>query len=120
MTVMPKTYVLGCENWLFPANVSLTATPKPLIAMTDTEPTSEHIEMYTAGFVRPYFGTTRYIITRLKTRTVKQYIMKPVIVVSTNAVACNIHDRYDWATAKCENYSMVSHLTGPRRYDVGW
>ena len=81
-TVTPNTYVLGCENWLLPANVSLTATPKPLIAMTDTEPTSEHIEMYTRGFVRPYFGTTPYIMTMLNTRTVKQYIIKPSIHTS--------------------------------------
>ena len=45
ITVMPNTYVLICVNWLFPAKVSFTATPKPLIAITDTEPTSEHIEM---------------------------------------------------------------------------
>ena len=81
-TVIPKMYVLGSMNWLLPASVSFTATPKPLMAMTETEPTSEHIEMYTMGFVRPYLGATRYIITRLKTRTVKQYIMKPGDTVS--------------------------------------
>jgi hypothetical protein len=32
-------------NWLFPPNVSLTATPKPLIAMIDTEPTKEQMDM---------------------------------------------------------------------------
>lgn len=52
-TTIPNTYVLGCENWFFPANVSLTAMPKPLIAITDTEPTSEQMEMYTSGFERP-------------------------------------------------------------------
>lgn len=45
MVTMPKTYVLGCENWLLPARVSLTATPKPLMDMTETEPTTEQMEM---------------------------------------------------------------------------
>ena len=58
-TVMPKTYVLGWLNWLFPESVSFTATPNPLMAITETEPTREHMEMYTVGFVRPYLGTTR-------------------------------------------------------------
>ena len=44
-TTMPKTYVLGCVNWLLPLKVNLTATPNPLIAITDTEPTNEQIEM---------------------------------------------------------------------------
>jgi len=44
-TTMPKAYVLGWVNWLFPPNVSFTATPKPLIAMIDTEPTKEHMDM---------------------------------------------------------------------------
>ena len=56
--MMPKTYVLGCVNWLLPANVNLTATPKPLMAIMEIEPTREQIEIYTTGFVRPYFGTT--------------------------------------------------------------
>ena len=56
--MIPKTYVLGCVNWLLPANVNLTATPKPLMAIMETEPTREQIETYTMGFVRPYFGTT--------------------------------------------------------------
>lgn len=76
-TVTPNTYVLGWENWLWPARVSLTATPKPLMAITDIDPTREQMEIYTAGLVRPYLGTTAYIMTRLNTRTVKQYIMKP-------------------------------------------
>lgn len=41
---MAKTQVLGCVSWLFPANVSLRATPKPLMAMIDIEPTKEQME----------------------------------------------------------------------------
>lgn len=44
MVTMPNTYVLGWVNWLFPAKVNLTATPVPLMAMTETDPESEHIE----------------------------------------------------------------------------
>ncbi len=44
-TRMPKTYVAGRVNWLLPENVSLTATPRPLIAMTETEPTREQMEI---------------------------------------------------------------------------
>lgn len=43
--MMPKTYVLGWENWFFPPNVSFTATPKPLMAMTEMDPTVEQIEI---------------------------------------------------------------------------
>lgn len=42
VTIM-KTYVEGCENWLFPAKVSLRAMPNALTDMTDTEPTREQI-----------------------------------------------------------------------------
>lgn len=48
-----KTYVLGCVNWLLPDSVSLTAMPKPLMAMIEIEPATEQIEMYTKGFERP-------------------------------------------------------------------
>lgn len=30
--------------------------PKPLIAIIETEPTREHMEIYTSGFDRPYLG----------------------------------------------------------------
>lgn len=39
MTVMPNTYVLAEVNWLLPPRVSLTAIPKPLIAMMEMLPT---------------------------------------------------------------------------------
>ena len=41
---MMKTYVEGYVNWLLPLRVSFRAIPKALIAMTDTDPTVEHIE----------------------------------------------------------------------------
>ena len=75
--MVPNTYVVGCVNWLLPANVNLTATPKPLIAIMETEPTREQIEIYTMGFVRPYFGTTEYIMKRENTTTQKQYNRNP-------------------------------------------
>jgi len=43
-TTIAKTYVLGCVSWFFPANVSLSATPNPLTAMMDIEPTMEQID----------------------------------------------------------------------------
>jgi hypothetical protein len=52
-TTAPKRYVVKCVSWLLPANVSLSAMPKPLIAMTDTEPTSEQMDRYTMGLVWP-------------------------------------------------------------------
>jgi hypothetical protein len=69
---MPNTYVLGWVNWLFPANVNLIATPAPLIAMTEIEPASEQIEIYTSGFLVPTRGDTRYIMNSENTRATKQ------------------------------------------------
>ena len=57
-TTMAKTYVLGCVSWFFPARVSFSATPNPLMAMTEMEPTSEQMEMYTNGSRVPYRGET--------------------------------------------------------------
>jgi hypothetical protein len=37
-------YVLASVNWFLPFSVSLTAIPKPLIAMTEMDPASEHID----------------------------------------------------------------------------
>jgi hypothetical protein len=45
ITTIANAYVEGCENWLFPANVSLRAIPNALTAMTDTDPTVEQIDM---------------------------------------------------------------------------
>ena len=69
--IIAKTYVLRWLNWLFQFNVNFKATPNPLIAITDTEPISEQIEMYTNGFERPYFGATAYIMTRVYISTEK-------------------------------------------------
>lgn len=44
-TVKAKIHVPALHSWLLPANVNLSATPKPLTAMTETDPTSEQIEM---------------------------------------------------------------------------
>jgi hypothetical protein len=41
---MINTYVEGCENWLLPAKVSLTAIPNALTDMTETDPTVEQID----------------------------------------------------------------------------
>lgn len=43
-TTARKRYVVKCVSWLLPAKVSLSAMPKPLMAMTETEPTKEQIE----------------------------------------------------------------------------
>lgn len=57
-TVIAKIHVPALHNWLFPANVNLSAIPSALTAMTEIEPTSEQIEMCTSGFVAPYLGAT--------------------------------------------------------------
>ena len=44
-TTMAKAYVDGCVNWFFPLIVNLSAIPKALIDITDTDPTVEQIEM---------------------------------------------------------------------------
>jgi hypothetical protein len=44
-TTITNTYVLGCVNWLFPANVNLTAIPKAFELMTVKDPTVPQIEM---------------------------------------------------------------------------
>lgn len=54
--IMTKTYVEGCVNWLFPANVIFSAMPKALIAIIETEPVVEQMERYISGFLRPYLG----------------------------------------------------------------
>lgn len=56
-------------SWFFPLNVSLSATPNALTLMTEMEPTSEQMERYTSGVLRPYAGTTFQIITVEKTPT---------------------------------------------------
>lgn len=43
ITTIPKTYVEGWLNWLFPPSVSLTAIPNPLIAIIDILPTLEQM-----------------------------------------------------------------------------
>jgi hypothetical protein len=50
---MMKTYVDAWVNWFLPPKVSFNAMPNALTDMTDTEPTVEHIEMYTSGFFLP-------------------------------------------------------------------
>jgi hypothetical protein len=69
-----------CVNWLLPAIVNLSATPKPyfllahpvtpglashvgltltLMAMTETLPAKEQMVRYTRGVLVPWVGTTR-------------------------------------------------------------
>lgn len=107
VTMIPKTYVLGCVNWLLPANVNLTATPKPLMAIMETEPTREQIEIYTMGFVRPYFGTTEQIMKREKTTTQKQYNRNPKRIaislfrkVGQDKIS---YDEHTWLQSKVQN-----------------
>lgn len=56
---MMKTYVEGCENWLLPSKVNLTAIPIALTAMTEMDPTVEQMDRKTKGFFFPYNGATR-------------------------------------------------------------
>lgn len=49
--------------------MSFRAIPKPLIDMTETDPTVEQMEMYMRGFFFPYTGATRYIMTDANTAT---------------------------------------------------
>ena len=72
-----KTYVDGCVNWLLPAKVNLTAIPKALTDMTETDPTVEQIERYMRGFFFPYRGATRYIMMIAKMSTMKQKKRNP-------------------------------------------
>ena len=43
-TTIANTYVEGCVNWFWPAKVSFTAIPNPLIDMTETDPTVEQMD----------------------------------------------------------------------------
>jgi hypothetical protein len=79
---MMKTYVEGWVNWLLPARVNLTAIPKALTDMTETDPTVEHMDKNIRGFFLPYFGATRYIITTANTATEVQKIRNPSADVS--------------------------------------
>lgn len=69
--------------------------PKALTDMTDTEPTVEHIEMYTKGLDFPYFGPNLYIMRVANIATAAQYRRKPKALNSESVPLCE-HQGRTW------------------------